>query len=146
MQAYGRSVFADRFAEKAADTSYSDYAKLRDVSPYDIRAAAEALWSYAMRNDIDLVATELTGNIVITALLARVQSWDDESELVSTEFEEYWDATDLHRFSPGLVKQMEEELARNFLNRKREDHIVVNSGYGIWTFEKKTIWYQAEES
>jgi hypothetical protein len=140
MQAYGRSEFADRFAEAAADSSYSSYRKLKDASQEDIRAAAEALWDYAMRANIDLSRTELTEQIVIRAMLAQEKRWGDENELVSTEFEEYWDATDTHHFSPGLVRRIQEELARGFLAGKREKSIVVDNRYGIWLFSKATIW------
>lgn len=145
MQAYGRSTFADRFAEKAADSDYSRHTKLQMISQYDIRAAAEALWAYAMRNDVDLDRTELTENIVITALLAQDRRWDDENELVSTQFEEYWDLTDTFHFSPSLVAQMQEELVRKFLNSKRAEYIVVNNRDGIWLFEKAAIWNSAVE-
>lgn len=142
MHAYGRSEFADRFALQAADSDYSNprYSKLQGVSQYDIRAAAEALWAYAIRNDVDLVALDLTEQIVITAMLSQERRWDDENDLVSSEFEDYWDATDEHNFSTGLRKQIQEELARNFLAAKREKYVVVNGSHGIWLFDKNTIW------
>ena len=138
MQTYGRSSFCDRFTQQAADSDYSRHAKLQGASQYDIRAAASALWTLAAREGIDL--SELNEGIVITAMLAQEQRWDNEDELVSTEFEEYWDATDAQGFSPGLRQDMQEELVRRFLDGKRKDHIVINDWDGIWTFRKADLW------
>jgi hypothetical protein len=138
MQAYGRSQFADDFAAKAADSDYSRYPLLRSASQYDIRAAAEALWALALRNNLDV--TELNERMVITAMLAKVQRWDDEGELVSVEFEEYWDATDEQGFSSGLMEEIKKALVRNFLEKQKTEHIVVNNANGIWLFRKDYLW------
>lgn len=134
MQAYGRSTFADAFAEKAADSDYSRYPQLQSVSQYDIRAAAEAVWTYATREGIRIGSLER--GEVVQAMLAQVQRWDDEGELVSVEFEEYWDATDAQGFSSGLMEDIKKALARNFLEGKKGEHIVVDNRDGIWLFSK----------
>lgn len=139
MQAYGRSEFADRFAEAAADSNYSAYPQLQVESQYDIRAAAEALWATGQRENIDVGSVELDEGNVITVLLTQEQRWDDEGELVSREFEEYWDATDTHGFSASLTQRIQEELTRGFLTKCRTDHVVVNNSHGIWLFRKDVL-------
>lgn len=134
MQAYGRSTFADQFAEKAADSDYSRYPQLQGVSQYDIRAAAEALWIYATREGIRIGSLE-QGEI-IRAMLSQVKRWDDEGELVSVEFEEYWDATDAQNLPSSLLEEMKKALTRNFLEGKKGEHIVVDNRHGIWIFDK----------
>lgn len=138
MQQRGLSGFADRFAGVAADTDYSRKPALQSTSSFDITAAAEALWKDASRRGVDL--EELTGTLdsaaVERALEAQVRRYDDEDELVSVEFEEYWDATDEKRFSSMLLEQMKEELTRTFLSDKKEEGmIVVNNHEGIWLFK-----------
>lgn len=138
MQQRGLSGFADRFAEVAADTDYSRKPALQSTSSFDITAAAEALWRDASRRGVDLeeLASALDSAAVERALEAQVRRYDDEDELVSVEFEEYWDATDEKRFSSMLLEQMKEELARTFLSDKKgEGMIVVNNHEGIWLFK-----------
>lgn len=140
MKAYGRSEFADRFAEVAADGDYSRHPKLQSASQYDVRAAAEALWTYAMRNNVNLDQVTLDEEIVVTAMLAQERRWDDEGELVSTEFEQYWDLTDRMNFSSGLLEEMKKELVYKYLDIERTDHVIVSNRDGIWLFRKDGIW------
>lgn len=138
MQQYGRSVFADRFAEVAADSDYSRYAKNQDVTSEDIRAAAFALWEHLRRTGQDPQAyaeKDLDEETVTSVLLARQGQYADETELVSKEFREYWDATDKMRFTFATLDVMRKELARRFLTAKRtEGFTVVDNEYGIWLF------------
>lgn len=136
MQVRGRSEFADRFAEAAADTDYSRFPSLRSTSQYDIRAAAEALWTFAMRGGADLSRIELSEAVILTALHAQAERWDDEGELVSVRYEEYWDTTDEMGFSGLLMKDIKRELARKYLEEKKADHVVVDNRDGIWLFRK----------
>ncbi len=131
--------FTERFAEQAADSDYSRHPELRGISEEDIRAAAEALWIYAVQERADL-SGPVSEQAVIAALLARTKRWDDEGELVSTEFEEYWDATDALGFSAILLKDMKRELAAKHLTAQRDDHVVVNNRDGIWLFGKDSLW------
>lgn len=134
MQQYGRSQFADHFAEVAADSDYSRHAKLREVTQYDIRAAAEALWSRKWRSEKDY-SEQVTEADVIEALLAKVEYYDDENHLVSVVHQDYWDATDKLRLSSGLLQQMQKELSRKYLYEKRiEGFTVVDNDHGIWLF------------
>jgi hypothetical protein len=137
MQAYGRSTFADQFAETAADSDYSRHPQLQGVSQYDIRAAAEAVWTYATREGIRIGSLER--GEVVRAMLAQVKRWDDEGELVSVEFEEYWDATDAQNLPSSLLDEMKKALARNFLEGKKGEHIVVDNRDGIWLFDKSSL-------
>ena len=106
----------------------------------DITAAATALWTTALRQGPGaLDRLTLDEPTVITVLLAQKKRWDDEGELVSVEFEEYWDATDKLRFSSGLLEEMKKELARGFLENKKADHVVVNNFHGIWLFDKAIL-------
>jgi hypothetical protein len=129
--------FTERFAEAAADSDYSSHPFLRDFSEYDIRATAEALERFARREGVDLAG--LDERMVITAMLARVQRWDDEGELVSTEFEEYWDATDEQGFSSSLMEEIKKALASNFLEKQKAEHIVVSNQDGIWIFSQQNL-------
>lgn len=140
MQQYGRSEFADKFAEVAADSDYSRLPTLRDFSQYDIRAAAEAMWAEATKRgwDRDEMYRILDSATVERVLSKRVARYTDSNELVSVEFEEYWDATDLMGFSAGLREGMEEELVRRFANRKRASGLtVIENQHGIWIFAMK---------
>lgn len=136
MQQRGRSEFADRFAGAAADTDYSRFPNLRSTSQYDIRAGAEALWTLAMRENADLDGLELDEKVVVSVLSAQAERWDDEGELVSVRYEEYWDATDEMGFSGLLMKDIKRELARKYLEGKKAEHIVVDNRDGIWLFLK----------
>jgi hypothetical protein len=141
MQRHGQSTFENRFAAQAADSDYSKHAKLRDSTNSDILAAAEALWNHLQRNRINL--RELGGldeEIVITAMLAQAGRWEDEDELVSTEFQDYWDQTDTFNFSYTLREQIKNELTISFLASKHDAYIVVNNRQGIWLFDKAEIW------
>lgn len=137
MQQRGRSDFADRFAAQAADSDYSRYPALQAASQYDIRAAGEALWTHAMRENVDLSA--LDEQMVIAAMLAQAERWDDEGELVSVRYEEYWDMTDALNLPGVLMKDIKRELARKYLEEKKTGHIVVNNEYGIWLFRKEAL-------
>lgn len=129
--------FTERFAEAAADSDYSAKPKLQGVSEFDIRAAGRALWHHwnaTLNNGADLI--EIDEPAVIEALSAQVRRYDDEGELVSVEFEEYWDATDAHNLPSGLLEEMKRELARGFLAKQREaGRIVVSDQDGIWIFD-----------
>ncbi len=141
MQQYGRSAFADLFASMAADSDYTHFADLRDFTQYDIRAAAEALWGYAMFNNLNLDRVGVTEEAIVSALRARTDFWNDEGELVSLMFEEFWDAVDDQKgLSPGLREQIKMQLASHFLAEKRATSIVVNNRDGIWLFDKAAIW------
>lgn len=132
--------FPGRFAEKAADSDYSRYPQLQSLSKEDIYATAEALRIQGLRLGVHVSDLEPDEPFVITALLAQKQRWDDEGELVSTEFEEYWDATDEHHFSTSLLEEMKRELSRNFLDGKKEEgFVVVNNQDGIWLFDKDIL-------
>lgn len=130
--------FTERFAERAADSDYSRHPQLRSTSEEDIRATAVALWTYATQERADL-SGPVSEQAVVAALLARTKRWDDEGELVSTEFEEYWDTTDTLGFSAILLKDMKRELATRHLAAQRDDHIVVNNRDGIWLFSKDAL-------
>lgn len=137
MQNYGLSWFADRFAEKAADTDYSRHANLQDVTQYDIRAAAEVLFHRIARagGDPDEFGTRIMGMDVIETLLAKVEHYQDDDHLVSVNYEGYWDMTDGLGFSSGLLEQMRRELSRKYLTEKRvEGFDTVSNRYGIWLF------------
>lgn len=132
--------FPGRFAEKAADSDYSRYPQLQGLSKEDIYATAEALRIQGLRLGIHVSELEPDEPFVITALLAQKQRWDDEGELVSAEFEEYWDATDEHHFPTSLLEEMKRELSRNFLDGKKEEgFVVVNNQDGIWLFDKDIL-------
>lgn len=129
--------FMDAFSEAAGDSNHSAYSQLAPPTEEDIRAAAEALWSLALEKDVDLVGARLDEGFVVTALLAQAKRWMDEGELVSTEFEEYWDATDGQKLSSGLMEWIKRELTQNFLaEKKRTGFLVVNNRYGIWLFRE----------
>lgn len=141
MRAYGRSEFADRFAEKAADTDYSWRVELQDFSQYDIRAAAEALWLHLARHGIGPNATELNEQIIVTAMRARAKRYDDGGDLVAQEFENFWDACDEQPLSSATEDMIREDLVASFLSGQRKaGMIVVNNLHGIWLFNKNTIW------
>lgn len=128
--------FADAFANVAAHSDYSRHTKLQAVSRKDIEAAAEALWIYVNSKGQDPWKLDLTEADVITAMLAQTGHYGDESELVSTEYPEYWDATDEMRFSSFLVNQMAEELSARFLAAKRaKGYTTVSNADGIWLFK-----------
>lgn len=137
MQQYGKSRFADRFAEVAADSDYSSYAKLQRTSQYDIRAAAEALWQRTRRaqDRPEEVAKHLTGVDVINVLTAQVERYDDDNEMVSVNYEGYWDWTDKLGLSSGLRQRMQEELAQKYLAEKRaEGFTTVSNQWGVWLY------------
>lgn len=138
MHTNARDKFVERFTKAAADSDYSRHQRLREASQWDIQAAGEALWTYAMREDADV--SELSEGMIVTAMLAQSRRWDDEGELVSVEFEEYWDATDAMNLSGLLMKDMKRELAAKYLATRRDDFVVVNNRYGIWLFGKDTLW------
>lgn len=129
--------FTERFAGLAADADYSRHRSLQGFSKEDIKAAAHALWTYAMRQDSDLSGLDET--MVIAAMSARTRRWDDEGKLVSLEFEGYWDATDEMNFSSLLLKDMARELSAKHLAEQRASHIVVNNRDGIWLFDRDGI-------
>lgn len=137
MQQYGKSRFADHFAEVAADSDYSRYAKLRDTTQYDIRAAAEALWQQRTRsNGLKEYSEQVTEADVIEALLAQVEKYGDDNELVSVNYEHYWDLTDTLIDSSDLKKQIERHLAHKFMNDKRmQGCTVVENQWGTWFFK-----------
>lgn len=140
MKTYELITFADAFSEAAADSNHSNYSQLAPPTEEDIRAAAEALWSLAQEKDVDLGGAEMDEGFVVTALLAQVKRWMDEGELVSTEFEEYWDATDGQKLSSGLMERIKRELTQNFLSeKKRTGFVVVNNSYGIWLFREAPL-------
>ena len=138
MHSSARDKFVERFADLAAESDYSRHPQLRGASEWDIKAAGEALWTYAMREDIDI--SKPGESMVITAMLAQTKRWDDEGELVSVEFEEYWDATDKLGLSGLLTKDLKRELTAKYLATRRDDFVVVNNRYGIWLFGKDTLW------
>lgn len=131
--------FTEQFAEHLADSDYSRHPQLRGVGESDIRAAAEALWTYARQERMEPFGL-MNESSVVTVLLSQVKRWDDEGELVSTEFEEYWDATDELGFSAVLLKDMKRELAAKHLASQRDDHVVVDNREGIWLFSKDALW------
>lgn len=134
----GMSVFCDRFAEVAADSDYSRIPKLQDVSQYDIRAAAKALWRRAIKVGLNPESVKETLNEadVIWALEAKVKSYQDDNELVSVEFEKYWDATDGMKFSASLLLDMEYELSNRFqAQMRKEGFVVIDDIHGIWLFK-----------
>lgn len=137
MRNTGLSEFADRFAAVAADSDYSRDARLRGIDGnYDIRAAADALWTRTVRSGADLDLGLITESSVIEALLSLKKRYDDENELVSVEFEEFWDACDQQKLSPSTKASVSADLVRDFLSRKRkEGFTVVDNAYGIWLFE-----------
>lgn len=129
--------FAQKFIELAADSDYSRYQKLRDISERDIRAAADALWLKSSRNgSVEDTFAFLDESTVVSALRCLARRYDDANDLVSSQFREYWDATDKHIKSPGLLARMEAELCSGFLASKKEEGItVVDNAYGIWLFD-----------
>ncbi|WGV35953.1 hypothetical protein SEA_FRANKENWEENIE_280 [Streptomyces phage Frankenweenie] len=137
--------FPEKFSTAAADTDYSRYPQLQALSKYDILATAEALRLTAIqlgthvRGWVMLRDLPLDEPTVTTALLAQKQRWDDEGHLVSTEFEEYWDATDTHNFPSSLLEEMKRHLVRQFLEGKKAEHVVVDNPYGIWLFDKAVL-------
>lgn len=139
MRQHGMSEFADRFAEKAADTDYSRYPQLQGVDQYDIRAAAEALWWRITCSPAYPEAKEYSEQItdmdVIETLLAKVERYDDDNHLVSVNYEGYWDMTDGLGLSSGLREQMQRELTHKYLREKRIDGFTtVSNQWGIWLF------------
>lgn len=140
MQQYGRSQFADRFAEVAADSDYSRFPVLRDLTQHDIRAAALAMWAEMTKRgwDREEAGKILDSNSVERVLLNKIARWDDDSHLVSTEFQEYWDATDEMKFSSGLLEDIRLELMNKYIVRKRNDGLtVIENQHGIWLFNMK---------
>lgn len=137
--------FPQRFADQAADTDYSRYPQLQGLSKYDIGATAEALRLTAIQLGTHVRGWDMLDDLkldeptVITALLAQKQRWDDEGHLVSTEFEEYWDATDTYNFPSSLLEEMKRHLVRRFLEGKKAEHVVVDSPYGIWLFDRTVL-------
>lgn len=130
----GINEYAKAFAEVAADSDYSRYTKLQTASQQDIKAAAQFVWQIG--NHLDPRKLPLDEESVIQAMLAQVKRYGDESELVSTEYQEYWDATDEMRFSSFLLDQMAKELTGRFLAAKRaEGYVVVNNDDGIRLFK-----------
>lgn len=74
-------------------------------------------------------------------MLSQVKRYDDRDELVSVEFEEYWDATDAQNFTSGLLEEMKRELSDNFMAERREAGcVVVNNEHGIWIFKFPEEW------
>lgn len=137
MRNYGLSEFADAFAEKAADTDYSRHASLRDVTQYDIRAAAEAMWQRITRSggDPEEFSKRIMGMDVVETLLAKVEHYQDDNHLVSVNYEGYWDMTDGMIDSSGLKRDIQDHLARKYKAEKRsEGFTVVDNRYGIWLF------------
>jgi hypothetical protein len=140
MRNYGLSEFADAFAEKAADTDYSKHANLRDVTQYDIRAAAEALWQKITHSggDPKEFSKRIMGMDVIETLLAKIERYDDDNHLVSVNYEGYWDMTDGMIDSDGLKRDIQNHLARKYKAEKRsEGFTVVDNRYGVWLFRLK---------
>lgn len=129
--------FIDEFTKTAADTDYSAKPSLQGVSPFDIKAAAVALWHESAKwgwGRATLFAS-LNPSVVLHSLEAQVKRYDDDNELVSTEFEEYWDTTDTFNFSTGLRGEIQEGIVRHFLKRKEEEGLaVVSNQDGIWLF------------
>lgn len=141
MHAYGRSEFADQFAERAADSDYSRHVKLQGFSQYDIRAAAEALWARLAWGGVDFNKVTLSEQVVITAMLALARRYDDGGELVSDEFSDFWDACGEQPLSSATRDMIRENLVDNFLSgRRRAGMIIVSTVHGIWLFDKNTIW------
>jgi hypothetical protein len=129
-----RNRFADRFAERAADSDYSRYSQLQDTTSEDIRAAAEALWWKKWRSPEDY-SEQVTEADVIEALLAKAEYYSDDNHLVSVVYETYWDMTDKLGLPSGLLQQMEKALSRKYLDEKRaEGFAVVNNDHGIWLY------------
>lgn len=130
--------FIKRFAELAAGSDYSGHDKLRDVDSHDIRAAAEALWRHLFRKkraDRAEARASVSEQDVIEALLARIERYDDDNELVSTVYEDYWDQTDKMGFSFEVRQRMQEELTRKYLAEKQDNGCIpVSNPYGIWIF------------
>ncbi|MFE0472688.1 hypothetical protein ACFW2V_13835 [Streptomyces sp. NPDC058947] len=137
MQRFGLSQFADAFAKKAADTDYSRFAGLRDVTSEDIRAAAEVLWQRITHSggDPEEFSKRITGMDVVETLKAKVEHYQDDNHLVSVNYEGYWDWTDKLGLSFGLLEQMQRELSRKYLTEKRSEGFdTVDNRYGIWLF------------
>jgi hypothetical protein len=137
--------FPEKFSTAAADTDYSRYPQLQALSKYDILATAEALRLTAIQLGSHVHGWDMLRELpldeptVITALLAQKQRWDDEGHLVSTEFEEYWDATDTHNFPSSLLEEMKRHMVRQFLEGKKAEHVAVDNPYGIWLFDKAIL-------
>lgn len=144
MQQYGRSQFADKFAEVAADTDYSRFPALRDITQYGIRAAAEAVWAVAWKagwNKDDIQQLDITTSLVEQALTGLVKHYGETNELVSVEFQEYWDATDTMTFSADLRERMETELSWKYMEGKRSEGLtVISNRDGIWIFNLKGLF------
>lgn len=134
MQQRGMDEFADRFVEAAADSDWSRRPRLRDAEQSDIRAAGLALWSHRTESGSGLES--ITEADVIGAMEAQHVRYGDEGELVSLGFQEYWDTTDEMGFPDHLLRAMKKELARKFLeDRKQEGFIVIDNREGIWLFD-----------
>ena len=129
--------FVEQFSNRVNDSDYSRHSHLRDASEKSIQAAAQALWTYATGQAIRL--PELDEYLVTTTMLAQAKHWDDEGELVSVEFEEYWDATDALNLSAILMKDLKRELAAKHLADQGDSCVVVNNRDGIWLFDKDIL-------
>ena len=132
-----KDVFVARFVEAAADSDYSRFSRLQATTPHDIEAAAEALWQHWIQKGWDRggLLHALTEGVVFSTLLAQVKRYDDENELVSVEFEKFWDACDEQKLSAHTLSCVQDDLARSFLTRKRSDGYTVVTGQdGIWLF------------
>lgn len=134
--------FVERFSEVAADSNYSRYIRLRETGTHDIRAAATALREHTAdrwgETGLSSLHQNLDEELVTEALLAQRRHYDDESELVAAEFQEFWDACDVQRLSHGTLERIKTELARSFLaSRKAEKFTVVDNEQGIWLFKFK---------
>jgi len=130
--------FIDRFVEVAADSDWSSRSELQNTEARDIRAAAESLWIHY--DNLGHHLSNAAGNLrpgvgIANVLLSQVKRYDDEGELVSVEYEEYWDVTDAIGLSNSLKNQMKGELSNSFLAAKeKEGCIVINNQEGIWLF------------
>ncbi len=134
----GLGNFVERFTGVAAETDWSRYPQLQAASEYDIRAAGQALWiRWNPRPGYGLIIPQ----DVEKSMLSQVKRYDDRDELVSVEFEEYWDATDTQNFTSGLLEEMKRELSDNFMAERREAGcVVVNNEHGIWIFKFPEEW------
>lgn len=140
MSKYQMGEFIKRFADVAADSDYSRYTQLQDISQFDIDAAARALWQHTAeeKKDAEETARDLIEADVLRVLLAQVEHYMDSNDLVSVNYEGYWDMTDSLIGSPGLRKQIEEYLSAQYLlNRRTDGQTVVDGEHGIWFFRLK---------
>lgn len=131
--------FAQRFTDAVADSDYSRYPQLQALSGQDIRAAADALWTKAVRTGLDLehVTDGLDETAVVKTLTGLRERYDDANHLVSVRFERYWDETSLFIKSDQVRSAMEANLCSSYLTDRRAEPgtFVVDNAYGIWVFE-----------